>query len=108
MFPPTTRRTGAPVIAPPAPSALPAAPTWAPYALLALGAALAYAWTFYGRALDVPDEGLLLHVADRLAAGQVPYRDVYFIYTPGAQYVLAALFKLFGPSLGVEHALLGV
>jgi hypothetical protein len=72
--------------------------------LVALAAA-SFAWFFYGRGLDVPDEGLLLHVAERLAAGEVPYRDVYFIYTPGLQYVLALLFRLLGPSLAVEHAL---
>src|SRR3954469_24162549 len=48
-------------------------------------AAASFGWFFYGRGLDVPDEGLLLHVAERLAAGEVPYRDVYFIYTPGLQ-----------------------
>jgi hypothetical protein len=78
-------------------------------AVAALGivalAAASFGWFFYGRGLDVPDEGLLLHVAERLAAGEVPYRDVYFIYTPGLQYVLALLFRLFGPSLAVEHAL---
>jgi hypothetical protein len=84
----------------------PAVPAWAAYAALALVAIVAYGWAFYGRGLDVPDEGLLLHVAERLADGQVPYRDVYFIYTPGFQYLLAGLFRVLGPSLAVEHALL--
>src|SRR5262245_52574258 len=75
----------------------------APPGLVALAAA-SFGWFFYGRGLDVPDEGLLLHVAERLAAGEVPYRDVYFIYTPGLQYLLALLFRLLGPSLAVEHA----
>jgi len=100
----TTRR--ALFFAPPLARSRPTLPTWAPYVALGLLAAVAYGWAFYGRGLDVPDEGLLLHVADRLAAGQVPYRDVYFIYTPGFQYLLAGLFRLFGPSLAVEHALL--
>jgi hypothetical protein len=64
-----------------------------------------FGWFYYGRGLEVPDEGLLLHVAERLAAGEVPYRDVYFIYTPGLQYALALLFRLLGPSLAIEHAL---
>src|SRR5215217_864932 len=75
-----------------------------PIGIVALAAA-SFGWFFYGRGLDVPDEGLLLHVAECLAAGEVPYRDVYFIYTPGLQYVLALLFRLFGPSLAIEHAL---
>jgi hypothetical protein len=88
-----------------------AGPQWrawlAPLALLGVAAvaAIGYGWFYFGRGLDVPDEGLLLHVAERLASGQVPYRDVYFIYTPGLQYLLALLFRLFGPSLAVEHAL---
>ncbi len=75
-------------------------------ALVGLLATASYAWFYYGRGLDVPDEGLLLHVAERLARGEVPYRDVYFIYTPGLQYLLALLFRALGPSLEVEHALL--
>src|SRR5580765_1465886 len=78
------------------------------HALVALGivalAAASFGWFYYGRGLDVPDEGLLLHVAERLAAGEVPYRDVYFIYTPGLQYLLALLFRILGPSLAIEHA----
>jgi hypothetical protein len=81
-------------------------PAWLPLALLALLAVAVYGAVFYGRGLDVPDEGLLLHVAERLANGEVPYRDVYFIYTPGFQYLLAGLFRLLGPNLAVEHALL--
>jgi len=78
---------------------------WLPVVAVAVLAAAGYAWFYYGRGLDVPDEGLLLHVADRLARGEVPYRDVYFIYTPGLQYLLAAAFRAFGSGLTVEHAL---
>ena len=81
--------------------------TWRELAVVALGAAAWYGGFYFGRGLDVPDEGLLLHAAERLAQGQVPYRDIYFIYTPGLQYTLALLFRLFGPSLTVEHALQG-
>jgi hypothetical protein len=81
-------------------------PVWSPYLVLGLVTTLSYWLVFLGRGLDVPDEGLLLHVAERLADGQVPYRDVYFIYTPGFQYLLAGLFRMLGPSLAVEHALL--
>jgi hypothetical protein len=75
---------------------------------VAVFAAVWYGAFYFGRGLDVPDEGLLLHAAERLAQGQVPYRDIYFIYTPGLQYTLALLFRLFGPGLAVEHALLAV
>ena len=79
---------------------------WGEIALVAAGAAVWYGVFYFGRGLDVPDEGLLLHAAERLAQGQVPYRDIYFIYTPGLQYTLALLFRLVGPGLAVEHALL--
>lgn len=100
------RCTSAAAVPPPASQLRPlAAPGWATCLTLGLLAALGYGLVFYGRGLDIPDEGLLLHVAERLADGQVPYRDVYFIYTPGWLYLLAGLFRVFGTSLAIEHAL---
>ncbi len=49
------------------------------------------------------DEGITLTAAMRVAAGQVPHRDFYFIYGPAEAYILAGLFKTFGPSLLVER-----
>lgn len=49
------------------------------------------------------DEGLILVGSDRVLSGAVPYRDFYAIYGPAQFYVLAALFKLFGPSVLVER-----
>ena len=49
------------------------------------------------------DEGITLTAAMRVAAGQVPHRDFYFIYGPAEAYILAGLFKVFGPSLLVER-----
>src|SRR5690349_24179746 len=45
------------------------------------------------------DEGLMLQAASRIAHGQVPYKDFWWFYPPGQPYLLAALWKLFGPSL---------
>ena len=45
------------------------------------------------------DEGLMLVAADRIAHGQVPYSDFWWFYPPGQPYLLAGLWKLFGPSL---------
>ena len=45
------------------------------------------------------DEGLMLAWAQRIADGQWPYRDFWINYGPGQPLVLAALVKLFGPSL---------
>jgi hypothetical protein len=49
------------------------------------------------------DEGIVLTGAMRVVAGQVPHRDFYFIYGPAEVYILAGLFKVFGPSLLAER-----
>lgn len=45
------------------------------------------------------DEGALVHTADRIVSGQVLYRDVATGIGPGAYYLQALLFRLFGASL---------
>jgi len=57
------------------------------------------------RSCNVYDEGLILTGAMRVAAGAVPYRDFYANYGPAQFYLLAGLFKLFGPSVLVERLL---
>jgi hypothetical protein len=49
------------------------------------------------------DEGIMLTGAMRVAAGQIPHRDFYFIYGPAEAYILAGLFKVFGTSLLAER-----
>ena len=41
--------------------------------------------------------------AERILAGQIPYRDFWTIYAPGSFYLLAFLFKLFSTHLLVEY-----
>jgi hypothetical protein len=67
-------------------------------ALLALGAVALSAFTIL-RGYGPHDEGLMLAWARRIADGQWPYRDFWANYAPGQPVVLAALVKLFGPSL---------
>ncbi|MGZ8635196.1 MAG: hypothetical protein ACXWZZ_15250, partial [Solirubrobacteraceae bacterium] len=67
-------------------------------ALLAVGAAALSAFTIL-RGYGPHDEGLMLAWARRIADGQWPYRDFWANYAPGQPLVLAALLKLFGPSL---------
>src|ERR1035437_7913309 len=55
-----------------------------------------------------PDEGILLQGAQRILAGQVPYRDFFSFYTPGSYYALALLFKIFGSSLPVARTALAL
>jgi len=45
------------------------------------------------------DEGLMLQAVERIAHGQVPYRDFWWFYPPGQPYLLAGLRELAGPSL---------
>jgi 4-amino-4-deoxy-L-arabinose transferase-like glycosyltransferase len=49
------------------------------------------------------DEGLILSASSRVLAGDIPYRYFYANYGPAQFYILAALFKLFGPSVLVER-----
>ena len=55
-----------------------------------------------------PDEGIVLQGAQRILAGQVPYRDFFSFYTPGSYYALALLFKIFGSSLPVARTALAL
>lgn len=53
----------------------------------------------YLTGLVMLDEGALVHIADRLASGEVLYRDVATGVMPGSYYLHALLFLLFGRSL---------
>ena len=55
------------------------------------------------RDINVYDEGLILVHATRVAQGAVLHRDFYANYGPAQFYILAGLFKLFGPSVLVER-----
>lgn len=52
------------------------------------------------------DEGTMVHVADRLASGEVLYRDVATGVMPGAYYLLALIFSIFGRSLLVGRVVM--
>ncbi len=45
------------------------------------------------------DEGLVLVNAERIRAGEVPYRDFWTLYAPGYFYALAGLFSLVEPTI---------
>jgi len=68
--------------------------------LILLIASLAYTFPVYNKYWAPFDEGIVTVAAERLMAGEVPYRDFFIImYPPGQVYVLAFLFKLFLTSL---------
>jgi hypothetical protein len=49
--------------------------------------------------INIYDEGITLYGAVGVLEGHIPYRDFYYLYPPGNIYVLALLFKGFGPSI---------
>ena len=73
-------------------------------ALLLAGAALLSGFTLL-RGYAPHDEGLMLEWASRVAHGEWPYRDFWSNYAPGQTVLLAALWKVFGPSLLVWRIL---
>lgn len=75
--------------------------------LLALISAIVL-WPFRDYSALFPDEGIALQGAIRILEGQVLYRDFFAFYTPGSYYLLAFLFKIFGPSYIVARTLLPV
>jgi hypothetical protein len=82
---------------PPPPAAL-RPPSPALQALLLAAAAALSGFTIL-RGYGPHDEGLMLAWAQRVAAGQWPYRDFWSNYAPGQTIVLAGLTKAVGPSL---------
>jgi hypothetical protein len=45
------------------------------------------------------DEGIALYGAKRIILGQILYKDFFDIVTPGTDYLLAGVFKIFGTTL---------
>jgi hypothetical protein len=66
---------------------------------LLFAVAVAYSVLTILKGLQPNDEGLMLQAAARIAGGEVPYKDFWWFYPPGQPYLLAGLWKLFGPSL---------
>jgi hypothetical protein len=74
----------------------------AAYLLCFLGLVLLFLFS-QNRMTAVYDEGLALTAVMRVMAGQVLHRDFYYNYGPGSIYILAGLFRIFGPSVLVER-----
>jgi hypothetical protein len=64
-------------------------------ALLIFAATVLYL-TWLPRNLNAADESIHLYEAKRILAGEVLYRDVFEMITPGFMYLMALLFRLFG------------
>jgi hypothetical protein len=65
--------------------------------------AFLFVFAAINRAGSIYDEGLILTGAMRVANGEIPHRDFYANYGPAQFYVVALLFKLFGPSVMAER-----
>lgn len=76
------------------------------FAILVFSASVLYLWPFRRYTNLNADEGIVLAGAQRVLAGQVPYRDFFSFYTPGSYYLMALLFRLFGASMLVGRGLL--
>lgn len=72
--------------------------------VLLLGAA-AYYLFFVNKGIDLFDEGYFVHAAERISQGEQPYKDFALQYTPAYFYLLAFLYKIFGPSILVGRFL---
>lgn len=65
--------------------------------------AFLFLYATMSRRVNAYDEGLVLFGSYRVMSGELPYRDFYTNYGPGQFYIVATLFKLFGPSVIVER-----
>ncbi len=63
---------------------------------------VSYLWVFAFTLHAPGDEGLILHPAERILRGQIPYRDFFIELAPGVFYIQALWFKVGG--LSVESA----
>jgi hypothetical protein len=54
------------------------------------------------------DEGLYLYESKRLLDGEIFYRDVFEIVTPGAWYLMAAAYWLFGTTMATARTTMAV
>jgi hypothetical protein len=69
--------------------------------LVAVGAVLYLA--ALPRNLNPSDEAIHLYEAKRLLGGEVMYRDVFEIITPGWMYLMALLFQVFGTDMATAR-----
>jgi hypothetical protein len=58
---------------------------------------------FLFKGLSLMDEGYMLHMAERITLGQIPFRDFLSQYSPGYLYLLGIFFKIFGPSIFISR-----
>lgn len=67
--------------------------------IILFAAAFAYFISRIPFGINLYDEGIVLIGANSLLKGLVPYKDFWYVYTPGNLYFLAFFFRIFGPSI---------
>jgi MFS family permease len=55
------------------------------------------------RTVDPYDESIPLVAAQRIMAGELPYRDFWTLYSPGVYFTLSGVFSVFGQSILVAR-----
>ena len=75
---------------------------------LLIGAATLAWFAAQPRNLGVADESYMLVEASRVAAGEVLYRDIFWFAMPGAHWLLAAAFALFGTTITTAKLFIAV
>jgi hypothetical protein len=73
---------------------------------LVLSTALALQLLIFDRWASLLDEAAIVHIADQINHGGVPYRDAVHVAFPGVFYLTAALFRLAGPSIVAGRVLM--
>lgn len=63
---------------------------------------------FANKGLVFFDEGVFVHSAERIFLGQLPYKDFWLQYGPTYFYILAFLYKIFGPSILIGRLFLAL
>lgn len=71
--------------------------------IIVMGISLFYLFSRFNYGLNLYDDGILIYGGLRVFEGSIPYRDFWFVYPPGNLYVVAGLFKIFGPSILIER-----
>lgn len=79
--------------------------TWIALAVFAAGVLYLAALP---RPLNPADEAVHLYAAKRILGGDVMYRDVFEIITPGYMYAMAALFWIFGTDITTARVAMAI
>ena len=64
-----------------------------------------YYLLFINKGLIFTDEGYYIYASEQIVHGAIPYKDIFLLHAPLYFYILAVLFKIFGPLVIVGRIL---